>query len=147
MIFSTAYTAKSNPADSTLLSDLLSNVSDDLLNMNGIFMKIFNMLTKLSVKTEMAALEEHRGLGDERHREEIRQKIINTRNALADCIFLICSNGDSVLQLPETTMILKTLNRVSTLDDDFYVTNRLLTGAITYIDRFVNMYKQGRLYF
>ena len=131
LIFETAFQYK-NSLESTLLTDIIIDTAEDLIGSHGIFMKIFNTLGNITLANQLTSLEKEYGLGDERHRFEIKQKILNTRNNLADCVSLICRLNDAPLEQPLIGRMLKELNRVNSMETDKEVTYKLLTGIVAY---------------
>ena len=78
----------------------------ELLQREQILSKLIDSYTKLSVEGELAKLAAQRGLGDARHRRDIREQVQDCKTGLAESIFLL-SHLDSFDPLP--VMGLKTI--------------------------------------
>ena len=79
----------------------------DLLQREQLLTKLISSYTELSVEGELAKLAAQRGLGDARHRRDLREQISDCKTGLAECVFLL-SHLDSFDPIPVLESLKKT---------------------------------------
>ena len=88
------------------MNRLITDFTDDLLQ-SGLTEKILSLLMSVCVETELNALEEGRGVGGSKHRQQLITVITEQRHALADCLF--CWTCQNPLPKADVFAILKVL--------------------------------------
>uniref|UniRef100_H2XTF8 Uncharacterized protein n=4 Tax=Ciona intestinalis TaxID=7719 RepID=H2XTF8_CIOIN len=67
-------------------TSMVTSFSDELLS-NGMTQQILKLLREIKVEAEMEKLASQRGLGDSKHRKQVRDLITEVRQCLAETLF------------------------------------------------------------
>uniref|UniRef100_T1JB70 Partial AB-hydrolase lipase domain-containing protein n=1 Tax=Strigamia maritima TaxID=126957 RepID=T1JB70_STRMM len=94
------------------LSNEMVNLSTKYTNQlleEGLFRKILDLLLEMDLAKEIDKLQKNRGLGSPRHRKQVVDLIIETKQTLAECIY--CLACQSALSSEHTLQLLAFLAR------------------------------------
>uniref|UniRef100_H2Z552 Nuclear pore complex protein Nup205 n=1 Tax=Ciona savignyi TaxID=51511 RepID=H2Z552_CIOSA len=96
-------------------ASMVTAFTDDLLR-NGMTQQILGLLSKIKVEAEIEKLAIQRGLGDAKHRKQVRDLIAEVRQSLAETLFYFA--GQSRLPLMDVSSMIHYLEANSEVESD-----------------------------